>query len=136
MGVALHVGDRRYEVGASDFLNAFFSTIVMRLEAGKWGNRYPTVMNKLYMGEVEVVDLIKLREELAQVREELKRFSPGAVVWDFEDPSKLPPWGSAINEGIRTLSDYFWTADGKQLFDVMFAAIERAALVRESLVIA
>jgi hypothetical protein len=126
MGVGLNVGKLRFEVGTSDFLNAFFSTIVMRLEAGRWGDRYPTVMNRLYMGEVSAEDLVTLQAELRDIREQLRHLSPELIVWDFENPAKRPPWGSAINSDIRSLSDYFWTSDGKQLFEVFASAIDKA----------
>ena len=126
MGVGLNVGKLRFEIGTSDFLNAFFSTIVMRLEAGHWGDRYPTVMNKLYMGDVSAADLVTLKAELSDIREQLRHLSPELIVWDFENPARRPPWGFAINTGIRSLSDYFWTSDGKQLFDVFASAIDKA----------
>lgn len=135
MGVGLHVGERRSEIGTSDFLNAFFSTIVMRLEGGRWGSRYPTVMNKLYMGEVSATEATQLKSELTEIRERLKQFTPDLVVWDFEDAGKAPPWGSKISSGIRSLSDYFWTADGKDLFEVLLETADAAAETRKSIVV-
>jgi 2,3-bisphosphoglycerate-dependent phosphoglycerate mutase len=126
MSVSLNVGNRAREIGTSDFLNAFFSTVVTRLEGGHWGTRYPILMNRLYMGEVSALELHALKAELAHVREGLKCFGPEQVVWDFADPTKQPPWGSAISSDIRSLSEYFWTSDGKQLFDVLSDAIHDA----------
>ena len=135
MDVGLSVGDQRYEVGTSDFLNAFFSTVVVRLEGGQWGSEYPLLMNKLYMGEVDAADALKLQAELTEVRKRLEQFTPDLVVWDFENPSKRPPWGSNISSHIRSLAQYFWTSDGKDLFDVLINAAERSAASREAIVV-
>lgn len=135
MGVGLRVGNYRYEVGTSDFLNSFFSTVVVRLEEGQWGSRYPLLMNKLYMGEVSGVEASKLKDEIEDVRRRLERFPPNLVVWDVENPSKRPPWGSKISDHIRSLAHYFWTSDGKDLFDVLIDAAQRSAASHEAIVI-
>jgi 2,3-bisphosphoglycerate-dependent phosphoglycerate mutase len=131
MSVGLLVGNHRYEIGSASFLKAFFSTIVMRLEAGNWGSRYPTVMRRLYMGEVAGRELDDLRDELKDIRRRLKAFTPDNVVWDFESPEKQPPWGKKIHVDIKSLSDYFWTADGKELFEVLLRAIDEASSAEE-----
>lgn len=135
MSVGLLVGDHRYEIGTSDFLNAFFSTVVMRIEGGRWGSKYPVVMNKLYMGEVSSTDASKLTAELTDIRQRLGQFTPDLIVWDFEDETKRPPWGSDISPHIRSLADYFWTSEGKDLFDVLMEAAKSAAATREAIVV-
>ena len=136
MGVELRVGNHRYEVGTSDFLNAFFSTVVVRLEGGRWGSKYPLLMNKLYMGEVSASDAVQLKSELEDIRKRLQQFTPDLAVWDFEDPSKNPPWGSNISSHIRSLAEYFWTSDGQDLLNVLIDASERAATSRERIIVA
>ena len=135
MGVGLRVGDHRSEVGASDFLNALFSTVVVRLEGGRWGSRYPLLMNKLYMGKVSAADALKFKAELTDVRKRLEQFTPDLLVWDFENPSKRPPWRSNISSHIRSVAEYFWTSDGKDLFDVLIDAAERSAASNEAITI-
>jgi hypothetical protein len=49
------------------------------------------------------------------------------VVWDIEDRSRRPPWGDDIAPEITSLADYFVTNDGKDLFEVLFAALDDAA---------
>jgi hypothetical protein len=60
--------------------------------------------------------------ELVDIRRRLADFSPDQVVWDFEDRSARPPWGDQISPNITSLANYFWTADGKDLIDVLLAA--------------
>ncbi len=56
----------------------------------------------------------------------LKLFSPSEVVWDIEDLSKQPPWGDDISSDIKDLSNYFVTSDGKDMFEVLFYALNEA----------
>ena len=56
-------------------------------------------------------------------------------MWDFQAPSRLPPWGDEISEDITSLADYFWTSDGKNLFDVMTTALRTASVKRLPLII-
>ena len=50
MAVGFKVGYYWFQVGTSDFLHSFFSTICIRLEHGKWGRVYPKLMGELYQG--------------------------------------------------------------------------------------
>jgi hypothetical protein len=135
MAIGVTVDSKRYEIGSSDFFNAFFSTVVMRLEGGEWGSRFPTVMNRLYMGEVAPGEVPQLQNELNAIREQLKAFTPDLVVWDFEDPSRRPPWGASISSHIKSLSNYFWTSDGKDLFETLLTASDSAARTRASMIV-
>ncbi len=60
------------------------------------------------------------------MHEKLKLFSPSEVVWDIEDLSKQPPWGDDISSDIKDLSNYFVTSDGKDMFEVLFYALNEA----------
>ena len=76
MAVGFKVGYYWFQVGTSDFLHSFFSTICIRLEHGKWGRVYPKLMGELYQGCLKNQDLNEGLEELRKVRKELKNFSP------------------------------------------------------------
>ena len=64
MSVMIQVEFLLYPVGHSDFLHAFFSTICRRLEHGRWGSKYPHLMNRLYQGRLERDDIPPTRKEL------------------------------------------------------------------------
>lgn len=123
MSLSLHAGANAFEVGAPSLLKALFSTIYVRLEDGSWGSRFPTLMNKLYEGQVGAADCDRALRELIEVRNGFSQHSPASVVWDFEDLSKQPPWGSNISPSIDSLANYFWTSNGKDLLSVLADAL-------------
>ena len=115
-----------YPIGTSDFLHAFFSTVCGRLENGKWGSRYPYLMNELYQGMLSAEHLEAGAEELAQIKQALARFAPNQVIWNIEDLSLTPPWGDNISEDITDLSNYFVTSEGEDFLAVSSAALDKA----------
>jgi hypothetical protein len=123
MSLSLLAGSKSYEIGTASFLKSFFSTVYVRLESGKWGSRFPTLMNKLYMGQVAAFDCDDALAELQTVKTELAKLPPGDVVWDFEDLTKRPPWGPNISPSIDSLATYFWTSDGQELLTVVAEAL-------------
>lgn len=123
MAVGLKVGSIIDEIGSEDFLHAFFSTIAARLEP-RWGERFPMLMTRLYRSELSHEDASAALTELATIRSELARFKPDQVVWDIDDRSKLPPWGSRIAPAITNLSNYFVTSTGRDLIATLQEAIE------------
>jgi hypothetical protein len=127
MSVGIEVGNSYREIGSGGFLHCFFSTISVALEKGRWGSRFPALMNHLYQGKLRAVAIQKARCELQTVHRELAAFPPSAVVWDIEDRSQRPPWGDNIAPEITSLSNYFVTSDGQDLFEVLFAALDEAA---------
>ena len=133
--VGLKVGPIFYRIGTGSFLHCFFSTIAVRLEAGNWGSKYPILMNQLYKGEVSAGEIGPLIGELDNIKSELKKHDIGQVVWDIEDRSKKPPWGDNVAARITDLSNYFVTNDGKDLFEVFYAATDACQRVNRNLTI-
>ena len=126
MSVSLWVGNRCYEIGSTSLLKAFFSTIYVRLEDERWGSDYPAVMRELYQGTLQYQRCGEAIRELRDIRENLKGFAPDQVVWDFENRSTAPPWGTDISPAITSLADYFRTSDGKGLIEVLLGGLEEA----------
>lgn len=126
MAVGFEMDYLWYPVGSGDFLHAFFSTICLRLEKGKWGGRFPCLMNQLYQGQLRWQDIKKARKELEEVQRELKQFPPSQVVWDIDDLTLLPPWGDNISPDITDLSNYFVTSDGRDLIEMLFEVFREA----------
>lgn len=129
MSVALKVGLRYYTIGTASFFNSFFSTVFIRLENGSWGSRYPIIMNELYQGNVSVYNLKDCLLELQSVRIEFSKLSSDENVWNFEDLEESAPWGNQICSEIKYLSDYFITANGSNLLDMMIKVFEHAISV-------
>lgn len=119
MAVGLDVLGERVELGSADFLHAFFSTASVRLEYGRWGSRFPTVMGPLYQGKLPTDQVVPARHELRRIRAELGDFQPRHVVWDIEDRAAQPPWGDEVAPGVTNLAEYFVTGDGEDLFDAL-----------------
>ena len=126
MATAFTVKYYMYTIGTADFLNAFFSTICGRLENGKWGSRFPHLMNELYQGVLPVKHLAAGTEELSQIKQELAQFAPDQVIWDIDDRSLTPPWGDNISDDITDLSNYFVTIEGEDFLSVFAAALDKA----------
>ena len=126
MATAFTVKYYMYTIGTADFLNAFFSTVCGRLENGKWGSRFPHLMNELYQGVLSVKHLTAGTEELSQIKQELAQFAPDQVIWDIDDRSLTPPWGDNISEDITDLSNYFVTSEGEDFLSVFAAALDKA----------
>ena len=126
MTVGIKVGSITDEIGTSDFLHAFFSTVSYNLEEG-WGNRFPALFNHLYQGSLEAKLAPAAIQELKQIKEELAAFAPSKVVWDIEDLSKQPPWGTNISPKINSLANYFVTSTGRDLISTFIEALDEAA---------
>lgn len=133
MAVGFKVKFYWYQIGNGDFLYSFFSTIAYNLEGKKWGSRFPAIMNELYRGEIKQEDIDKAIEELKIIKKELGRFKPDKVIWDIEDMSKQPPWGSNISKEITDLSNYFVTSSGEDFISIFFLALKKAKEVNSSI---
>lgn len=118
-----------YQIGTGDFLHAFFSTVAYRLENGKWGSRFPVIMNELYQGKLKQTNIDWALEELCIIKKELQKFSPEMVVWDIDDLSKQPPWGQNISKDITDLSNYFVTSGGDDFLTVFYHALAKAKAI-------
>lgn len=124
MGVSLKVGTVAFEIGTPAFLYSFFSTVCVRLEEGKWGSYFPTIMKDFYSGKILNSQASQALKELEQIRSLLSQLPPEQVVWDFEKRDLQPPWGNKISSQITSLENYFVTSNGKNLLDVFTNAIE------------
>ena len=135
MGVHLRTNNCIYEIGSSDFFTSFFDTIEIRLTKGLFGKKYPIVLNEFYNGNLKYENLDKAQKELKDIQKRLKKFKPSKVVWDKYDLDKKPPWGNKISSEITDLSNYYVTSDGKDLFEVIFRAIDRAKSEKSGIII-
>lgn len=125
MSVGFTVGFYWYQVGTGDFLHAFFSTIAYNVEKNKWGSRFPIIMNDLYNGTINAVQIVGAINELDEIANELRKYPVNKVVWDIDDLSLMPPWGDRISSSITDLSNYFVTSDGEDLITILKRALEK-----------
>lgn len=121
--IGFKVGLGWFEIGNSDFLHSFFSTVCYNLEGGNWGSKYPVIMGELYRGNLNYKFAPQGMRELTEIKLRFKEFSPSKVVWDIENLSKQPPWGDNISSDITDLSNYFVTCNGVDFIDVLHEAI-------------
>jgi hypothetical protein len=135
MALAAWVGRERFELGEPEFLKALFSTVYVKVEGEDWGGLFPVLMRRLYGGRLSHEEAAAAAAELADLREQLKSFEPGEVVWDYENRDLRPPWGDDISPRITSLGNYFVTSDGKDLLDVLEAACAAAARKQQDVVI-
>lgn len=124
--VQMHKATFFYSIGTGEFFGAFFDTVTCLLENRQRGKNFPT-LRSLYFGKlIEKDNLNSLANELTTIQKQLKDYSPKDIVWNMEDRTVAPPWGTDISEEITNLSNYFVTCNGKQLFDVLNKAIVHA----------
>ena len=125
MPLALHVADTTLRVGSPELLHAFFSTIAVRLEPLGWGTRFPALMNDLYDGELAPSRVETALSELLLARRELSFLAPDRVVMDADAPHLPSPWAGVAGRGAPDASKCFFTDEGRDLFDVLVAALVR-----------
>ncbi|GAA0707386.1 Imm70 family immunity protein [Dokdonella soli] len=126
MTVGIKVGSIVSEIGASSFLNAFFSTVAGLLENDDAGTRFPVISKDLYEGHVEAGKIEKAIAELKVIHDELMKYPPSAVIWDVEDRSKTPPWGSRISPSITSMANYFVSSTGRDLIQLLTETFQHA----------
>ena len=135
MAAGLKVGPIFYKIGTGDFLNSFFSTVVYNLENSKRGSRFPCLMRDIYQGRLLWNDIQLAEKELKIIKSELMLYLPDKVVWDIDDLSKRPPWGDNIADRITDLSNYFYTSDSENLFDLFTKALNTGKEVKKDIII-
>lgn len=124
MTVGIQVGNIINEVGSSDFLHSFFSTISYHLEPDGWGTKYPELMKEMYNGKLHQKHATKARKDLLEIKEELKNLPSNQVVWDIDNLEAKPPWGNDISDHITDLSNYFVTSTGRDLLDLVLDCLK------------
>ena len=115
-----------YQIGSGDFLFSFFSTVAYHLEDQKWVSKFPVIMDGLYQGELWSTQIPAAKHELEQIKKGLEKLPPDQIIWDIEELSAQPPWGTDISSDITNLGNYFVTSDGEDFITVFSRALEKA----------
>jgi hypothetical protein len=119
MTIAFRHGAVITEIGIDVVLHSLLSTVAVRLEGGEWGSRFPLIMIKLYQGRLDALDADGALRELRQIKASLAALAPEKVIWDFNDLSRQPPWGSDIGPRIFSMANYHTINTGQCLLDEM-----------------
>lgn len=119
---------RIVDVGGRDVLYALFSTAYTRLEIG----RLSLGLSFLETGECTTDNTFETARQLNLIRDELSKFSPDKMIYDKREPNKTPPWGNDISPVITSCSNYFTTADGKDLISELVGLLVYADLENQS----
>ena len=133
--VSFTVGFYLYDIGTSSFLHSFFSTVAYRIENGKWGSKFPIIMNELYQGRLSYENAPIAKKELKKIKKRLSKFSPDKVVWDIEDLSKQPPWGNNISDDITSLANYYVTSSGVDFIEVFNEVLDKSIEIKKDILI-
>ena len=80
----------------------------------------------IYKGELSSTHISEAINELEQIKQGLAKLSPDKVIWDIENLSAQPPWGTNISKDITNLSNYFVTSDGEDFITVFYRALGKA----------
>ncbi len=128
MSITLHTKTQTFEIGTSDFFRSFFDSIDYHLTRRFFDKKYPTILGEFQQGYLTFNNLDKAEKELRLSQKKLDKYNPSELIWDKYNLGKKPPWGDNISKDITSLSNYFVTSDGKDLFGVIYEAIEQAKL--------
>jgi hypothetical protein len=115
------------EFGYPDALGSWFDTICIRLEDGKWGSRFPIVMNKLYIDDgygVLYEDIEEFKKELETIHIELSQLPLSDAIWDTKTPDVSAPLDHPNLDWNASDLGGFYKNQHKNLYDVILRAIE------------
>lgn len=117
------------ELGSYEYVNCYLSSISSLLENGKWGSRFPIMVEsldaktKIGPGTAE-----ELLSELDVIQEELKKLPPSKI--DCEDIAEESTWmlEAPFDTSADNIYDYFLTLEDtnltKTFYDYAIEAVE------------
>ncbi len=124
MTIGFRQGSVVTEIGPGGLLHSLFSTIAVHLEGGKWGARFPTILNLLYQGSLPEIEVDAALREFSAIKKGLELLSPDQIVWDIDAPGLVPPWGSQYGSHVTSMANYFVTTSGRNLVNELLENLE------------
>ena len=115
-------------VGGADTWQTLCSTIHYHLGSHK--NEITHVWNFLKTGHCAKFDCLNAAKEFNLVRDALSAIKPDQIVYDENDPTRLPPWGKEISPVITSCSNYLTSGDGDDLLAELVKLFTYAAYVK------
>ncbi len=101
------------DIGNTSIWRALYSTIFVCL--GSKIKKYNYASSFLKNGKCDGKDGYATAREFNLIRDELSKYPPSKMVYNLENKNEQPPWGNKISPVITSCSNYFTTADGKDL---------------------
>ena len=131
----IYVGQDSHELGDEGLLNSFYSTVAVRLEDGKWGSRFPVIMNELSKKKLKYDRAAAALKELSVIEREFRERPPGDIVWDFKNRDARPPWSEALHRDVGTLDNCFITVEYKNLLKIFRKMLDQSRRMHETVYI-
>lgn len=128
--ISLKVKYYLFQLGDEEFVRAFFHNINYHLNKGTLEGKFPKILNDLSNRKLRLKDVPDARKELQVIQDRFKAISYKDVIWDIDNLNTKPPWGDEISESITSLSNYFVTSNGEDIFKVIFEAFDKAIEVK------
>ncbi len=101
------------EIGNSEIINCFYSTIVFNLNYNL--EDISLAIAFLENGKCEAQDCIETAREFNLIRDRLSLIPIEKLVYDMNNPSKKAPWNGNISPIVTSCGNFFTTADGKDM---------------------
>lgn len=121
--VGFRVGHTWIEFGSDETLHSWFATIAERLEDGKWGSKFPLIMNNLYFlkdSGIAYEETKKFYQELLSIKHELIHLKPQDAIWGQHTKSKaIPKNAMNLNRDAVNLLDFYISNHNKSLFYIL-----------------
>jgi 2,3-bisphosphoglycerate-dependent phosphoglycerate mutase len=124
MTIGMRQGSVTTEIGSGRLFHSLMSTVAVHLENGNWGTRYPLLMGQLYQGSLSVTDVDAAMAEALAIKSGLRKLGPESVIWDIEDLTQAPPWGTVVGTHVTSMAEYFVTSTGRNLLNEIIANLE------------
>lgn len=131
MMLKIYVGQDSHEIGEEGLLHSFYSTIAVRLEHGKWGSRFPVLMNELSKKKLRWQQAEAAQKELGIVEKEFRELPPGDLVWDIDNRDAVAPFAEALHHDVGTLDNCFMTVEYKSLLKVLRQMLDQSRRMHE-----
>ena len=116
------------ELGSYEYINCYLSTISKFLEEGKWGKRFPILIESLdAKAKIDPDTAEELLMELNLIREELKKFPPCRIDCEnIETDDKSWIFEAPFENSAETIYDYFLNNEEDNLTETFYSFAQEA----------
>ena len=109
------------ELGSYEYFNCYLSTISSLLEDGKWGNKFPILLESFdAKTKIDPEPVEGLLNELSIIKEELKNYPPSKINcggYDTEESNWMKE--APFDMNADNIYDYFLTLDESNLSEAL-----------------